>query len=286
MVSITRQHKQRVLAEQAKAAPAAKAKPAGRKAKKAAKQTADAVPQQVASTNPAVLHKQRTLEKLGKIKLVSAAEKAAKKPAPAPAGKKAPKAHGKDKGQQDVLLAALDEDLTRLGEIEAISDKRTLKAELLEKYLPHVEAYMASGARYQNPVLVYCVIWLLDCERMAQAIELADVAIAQNQRLPERFKRPLSEFVVEEFSEWAAAQSKAKQSASPAIDQVIERMEANTWPVSSPIIRGKLYVYAGDVRDALGEEAEALALFEKAQEANDQAGRKTRIKKLQGKLKK
>ena len=281
MASLGKQHKQRILQQQREAAAKQLAdKPAAARAKKPAKAKEAVLPALVPSTNPALLHKQRVLVKTGK------ATWAGDKPATpsAPSSTAPGRANGRAKDDLPVLLAALDDDLSAIGALESIEEKRALKAQLLEKYLPYVEAYITSGARYQNPLLVYAVIWSLDCQQLAQAIALADIAIAQNQPMPEQFRRELSDFVVESIAEWTREQHLAKQSASPVVDDVIARVEAGSWPVANRLINGKLYVYPGEVRHAMGDDAEALALFEKAQAANEQAGRKTRVKELRKKL--
>lgn len=287
-MSIGRKHKQQVLdgiaAEKAQAAKADSAKESTGDASK------PAIPVEVLSPRIGLANRQRALASMGKIILVESQEEADKalsdnSTGSLPAGfdRLISKA---DRGELEVILTALNGDLDRLKEVSAIHEKQAIKAQLLDKYLPVVHAYLTSGARYQNLILVYCVIWSIDTEQFQQAIDLADVAIEQNQNMPEYIKRRLSDFVVEEFSEWACRQSKANASASPFIDQVIERVEAKLWPVDEPIILGKLYRYAGDIRFGFDELEEALELFEKALAVNDQAGCKGSVKKIKERLNK
>jgi tetratricopeptide (TPR) repeat protein len=228
---------------------------------------------QVLSNILGVASKQRKLAALGKIILVGTAAELNQPRAVLGKGVSA-----------ELLNGTLNDDLNRLHDIPAIVEKQAVKRVLLEKYLPVVRDYIASGARHQNAILVHCLIWLIDVEQFQEAMELADVAIEQNQQTPPYIKRELSDFVVEEIAEWALRQSKLKESASPYIDHVIERVESKAWPVGNTIITGKLYKHAGLIRENFEEFQIALDLYEKAQAANDQAGCLGRIKKLKEKL--
>lgn len=275
-MSIGRQHKARVMAQLAAATAVAKQADA---AKTAASTVEKSIPVEVLSQLIGVANKQRKLAELGRIRLV---ESAADLPTVAK-GFDALVAPGK-KSDFNLVLQALNDDLDLLHKIPAINEKQALKVQLLGKYMPMVNAYITSGTQFANPVLVHCIIWSIDVEQFQQAIDLADVAIAQNQKTPDYIKRELPDFVVEEFAEWACKQAKAKQSVSPFIEQVIARVEDAEWPVDEPIIKGKLYRYAGLVLDNFEEFAAALALYEKAQAANEQAGCKGRIKAIKEKL--
>lgn len=278
-MSIGRKHKQTVLEQIA--ADKAKAESAASSQKQAESTNAPALPVEVLSPRIGVANKQRALASLGKIRLVESAEDLPMVSGGVGVGELAKAAR---KSDFNIVLEALNGDIDRLHEIPSIPEKQALKRELLAKYLPIVQQYIESGAKFANQVLVHCVIWLIDVADFEQAITLADVAIAQNQKTPPYIKRELTDFVVEEVAEWACRQAKAKQSASPAIDQTMERVDAGVWLVDNLIIKAKLYRYAGMVRDNFEEFEAALALYEKAQATNEQAGCKGRIKAIKEKL--
>lgn len=274
MVMITLQHKRRVLAQLAKQGKE-QLQQAKAEIAEPEKPTAVAVPQVVLSTNPALAHKQRVLHRLGQVQLVdSLTDGHAQKSL----------STLDDDNQQPLVIAELASDVKALQAIASISEKAAFKVGLVNKYLPLVDAYISSGAQFKNPLLVYVLIWLLDTEQMGKAIDVAEVAIEQNQKMPTHFKRELSDFVVEEFAEWACRQCKAKQSVLPYLSNVIALVESGAWPVDEPIILGKLYRYAGEYHYLLNEYEHALPLFQKAQEANEQAGCKGRIKDCLAKL--
>lgn len=184
---------------------------------------------------------------------------------------------------RDVIEAALALDLQLLSERSDVKEKIALKRQLLPKYLQQVHAYCDAGERYPNEVLVYCVIWLLDVEDIEHALQLAAIAIEQQQLMPERFKRDLPTYVAETVHDWAERQYKANQSASPYFDQVVDAVHRESWPVSQIIVVGKVYKLAGLFAERANDVPAAIHWFERATEANPKAGVKTRLEKLQSK---
>lgn len=184
----------------------------------------------------------------------------------------------------DVIMASLASDLAALSDIQDVKGKQALKEKILPKYLKHVQEYIESGAHYSNPVLVRCAIWCIDVGDLEAAMQLATVAIEQQQLAPESFKRDLPTFLTESITEWAERQLKEKQSGSPYIDAVTEHLVNNTWPVTHTIVRGKAFKVAGQLAEQNGDYSVALAYYEAAQEENEAAGCKTRIAQLKTRL--
>ncbi|MGH1374408.1 MAG: phage terminase small subunit [Cellvibrionaceae bacterium] len=182
---------------------------------------------------------------------------------------------------RQVLLSALDQDLDRLGALESVAEKIKLKRdELLPKYLPHVDAYLESGASYPNAMLVRCAIWCLDVEDLDNTIRLVDECIKQHQDSPANFSRDLSGFFIEQVAAWADGQLQKGDSGSPYIDQVCLRVSDGAWPTTNIIGKGKAFKVAGQLAEKNGDKKEALEYYRQAQEANDKAGCKGRIKEL------
>ncbi|MCZ5375729.1 phage terminase small subunit [Escherichia coli] len=74
--------------------------------------------------------------------------------------------------------------------MELLSDKLELKRNtLLPRWLPHAQAYLEGERVYQNPILVYCIIWLFDTGQFELALRWTDIAIEQGQKTPENFKK-------------------------------------------------------------------------------------------------
>lgn len=113
---------------------------------------------------------------------------------------------------QMLELARDVERLRSLTRAERIDMKRDV---LLPRWMPTVEAYLAGDARFANPALVYCVIWLFDTGEMGKALDWADVAISESQATPENFKSNLPAFVADTVLEWAIMQAEAGHSIEP-----------------------------------------------------------------------
>ena len=190
-----------------------------------------------------------------------------------------------DSHDRATLLAALDQDLERLSAVASVEAKAEMKKnELLPKYMPHVNGYLNSGARYPNAVLVRCAIWSIDAGDMEQGMALVEACIDQQQLLPDYFKRDIVTYFTESIADWAEAQLTSGDSGSPYIDLVCEHLSEQRWLTTNVIARGKAFKVAGLTAEARGDDRSALAYYHQAQDENDRAGCKGRIKKLQEKL--
>ncbi len=190
------------------------------------------------------------------------------------------------RSQKDVIFAALEQDLKTLHDIKDVAKKAELKkTQLIPKWKTVIDDYRASGAKYPFEPLMRFVVWLLDAEQIAEAIDYADFAIEQQQPMPDAFKRTLDTFATVTIHEWAQRQFKAGHSAEPYLGEVIKRIESKQWIVNEPIVLGMLYklvaLYAANAGDL--EAAEKAYL--KCVEANpEKHGVKTALNAVQIKL--
>ncbi len=184
-----------------------------------------------------------------------------------------------------VWEAQLGVDLKRLKDLSEIKDKLVLKdKELLNKYLPVVKGYIASKATYKNPILVRCALWAIDVGNLELGLTLSDAAIASKQLVPIGFKRDLPTLLAEEITTWAEQQLEAGESGSPFIDAVCARLLDNRWPTTNELVRGKAFRIAGLLAEKNADERQALAYYEQAQQENEAAGCKGRVKALRKKF--
>lgn len=230
-----------------------------------------------------VKHKQARLALLDK-KLEAEAEKKGKL-RPATVLRPASRARGKAKTDGDVIAVALAQDLDALKELKAVKDKVALKVQLLPKWLEVVKSYRESGAQHPFEPLVRTIIWLLDAEQIDVALENADFAIAQQQHMPDEFKRDLPTYVAEEIHNWAERQLKAGHSAEPYLSQLIERLESKAWLVTQVIVLSKIYKLAGMFAEVEGDLKKAEAAYLKCIDANPVGhGVKGKLAKVQAQL--
>jgi len=193
----------------------------------------------------------------------------------------------KQQHPKEVLLAALHQDLQALKQITSVEQKIQFKKEqLIPKWLPFLEQYRANGEHSPFEPLVWMVIWLLDAELIDKCIEWADLAILQQQKLPEHFtSSSLDTFIAEGIHDWAQRQLKAGHSAEPFLSDVIERIEKKLWFVTEPIALNKLYKLVGQFAEVANEPEKAEKFYLKCVEVNpEKHGVKTALTALQRKM--
>ncbi|OIN09087.1 phage terminase small subunit [Oceanisphaera psychrotolerans] len=150
-------------------------------------------------------------------------------------------------------LLALEQDQQRLKALDRIADKVTLKRELLPKYRPYVEQYLTGEKTHQNPLFATLVVWLFDLGEFEQALDWAEVAIAQGQHTPTRMKRDFPHFVADTVLEWAEQQAAEGQAVEPYFSRVFRHV-ASDWRLNEKLT-AKYFKFAGLLllRDAMGE---------------------------------
>lgn len=138
-------------------------------------------------------------------------------------------ASGGNHYQLETLLIAARNDIARMRELPTLADRAVFKKEkFLPQYLPFVEEYLKNGEAYQNDILGYCIVFLFDVGEIGQALQLAEQAIAQQQKLPENFKSELPAFVAEQVYQWADKTASTGQSVEPYFSQTFENV-AKSW---------------------------------------------------------
>lgn len=190
----------------------------------------------------------------------------------------------------------LEKDVAMLRSVPRTEDRIELKRDvLLPRWMPTVEAYLAGDARFANPALVYCVIWLFDTGEMGKALDWADVAISESQATPENFKSNLPAFVADTVLEWATIQAEAGHSIEPYFSRTFESIR-DKWRLHEDI-NAKWFKFAGLylLRDESGKpratavnDVETLeqadALLAQAAAFNKNAGVKTMRDKIRARI--
>ncbi|ATG72878.1 terminase [Zobellella denitrificans] len=150
-------------------------------------------------------------------------------------------------------LLALEQDQQRLKALDRIGDKIALKRELLPKYRPYVEQYLAGDKSHQNPLFATLIVWLFDLGEFEQALDWAERAIAQGQHTPPRLKRDFPHFVADTVLEWAEQQAAEGQAVEPYFSRVFAHV-VKDWRLNEKLT-AKYFKFAGLLllRDATGE---------------------------------
>lgn len=143
-----------------------------------------------------------------------------------------------------LLIRELETDVEYVRSLPLIADRVNYKRDaLLPKWVPTVEAYLASGQVYANPVFAWCVIWLFDVGDLDKALDWADIAISQQQATPDRLRSNFPTFVADTMLEWAQETAGRGESVEPYFTRTFERV-ANTWRLHEQVT-AKWFKFAG-----------------------------------------
>ncbi len=134
-----------------------------------------------------------------------------------------------------IKLAALDIDVKKLRGLTRIADRIDMKRdELLPRWEPVAREYVESGQAYPNPILVYCIIWLIDVKRFDTALAWADLAIEQGQDMPANIKSKMPAFIASSIYDWAEMEAEAGRTVEPYFQQVFDKV-AHHWRLNERI---------------------------------------------------
>lgn len=195
-------------------------------------------------------------------------------------------------------LIALDTDLKRLKELERVQDKIAMKRdELLPKYQPYVERYLAEGDVFKNSLFAHVVVWLFDTEAFDQAIKWGLVCIEQDQPTPDGIKRNFPTLIADIMLEWCERQAENGQPVEPYCSEIFSKVR-HEWRLNEKIT-AKWFKFVGllFIRDSNGkplasaqDDVEKLkaaqVLFFEAHKLNKNIGVKTLIEKIDMRIRK
>ena len=163
-----------------------------------------------------------------------------------------------------LMVDAMNIDLERVSAIDSRELRQQLKRdELLPKYQEYVQRYLDSELVFQNPVMMQVLVWLFDTAQFTEGLELARVAMLQEQELPERFKRNVQTFVADEVIDWAEAEQKAGRSFEPYVSNMLPLVDGE-WKLFERI-PARYYRILGIVALDNREFAVAIKHFERAE---------------------
>jgi hypothetical protein len=179
----------------------------------------------------------------------------------------------------------LEQDLLRLKAISSdnIPAKIELKKELIKNYSGLIKGFLA-GSTAEKSVVAQIMIWLFDIADIENALAVAFRLIEINQPMPKQFSSDMKTFVCDYTYDWANALLKKEQSASPYLDSVIERIDADFWDLSPPVA-SKMYALLAKFKFAEEKFADVVRLCDKAESVNPEgAGVKTLKAQAQKKI--
>ncbi|AOA08371.1 phage terminase small subunit [Pseudomonas sp. TMW 2.1634] len=184
-----------------------------------------------------------------------------------------------------LMEVSIAKDLERISGIDSRELRQQLKREeLLPKYLDYVQRYLDSKLIFPNPVMMQVLVWLFDTQQFTQGLQLAQVAMVQEQELPERFKRNVQTFVADEVIDWAEAEYKAGRTPEPYVSDLLHLVDGE-WQLFERI-PARYHKLLGIISIDLEEWAQAISHFERAIELYPEIGVGTRLDAARKALKK
>lgn len=195
----------------------------------------------------------------------------------------------------ELQLAQLLQDRLRIKNVHSNEGKAELKRQLLPAYEPYIQGVLAAGQGAQDEVLTTVMVWRLDADDYAGALEIAAYVIQHNLGMPDRFARTSPCLVAEEIAE--AALKALKAGGEFPLD-VLERAHQLTAEQDMPDeARAKLHLAIGKAFGLLVDEKQpqeqdpihlqaAQVHLARAIELHDKCGAKKDLDRVQRLLKK
>lgn len=141
-------------------------------------------------------------------------------------------------------LLSLKQDIEKVRSLNQMAERTEMKkSQLLPKWLPVAEQYLADGKVFKNEIFAWCIIWLFDVGMYDQALAWTDIAIAQGQDTPDNIQRDFATFAADEILEWAEKTIPSGQAIEPYFSSVFEKVTTQ-WKLNEQLT-AKYYKFAG-----------------------------------------
>lgn len=179
------------------------------------------------------------------------------------------------------MLVKLADDRRTLKNIRSNERKAEKKRELLPFYAPWVTGVLADGRGAQDDIVMTVMLWRLDAGDIAGALEIAPYALKYGLTTDHRRTTPY--MLVEEVALAALRLRDAGESVDLSwLQTTIDLTDGADVP---DMVRARLHKVTGlTLRDA-GQNAEALAQFQRAMQLDRNAGVRKEIERLERALK-
>lgn len=179
------------------------------------------------------------------------------------------------------MLVKLAEDRRTLKNIRSNERKAEKKRELLPFYAPWVAGVLADGRGAQDDIVMTVMLWRLDAGDIAGALEIAPYALKYG--LTSDHRRTTPYMLVEEV---ALAAQRLRDTGEPVdLALLLTTIRLTDGADVPDMVRARLHKVTGlTLRDA-GQNADALAQFQRAMQLDRNAGVRKEIERLERALK-
>lgn len=182
------------------------------------------------------------------------------------------------------MLVKLAADCRTLKQIRSTERKADKKRELLPFYLPWVAGVLANGKGAQDDIVMTVMLWRLDADDIAGALEIARYALTWGLTMPVGGHRRTTPYLLAEEVALAAQRlCDAKQ--SPELALLLDTLALTERADMPDIVRAKLHKITGYVLRDTGKLPEALVHLQRAIQLERTIGVKKDIEQLERQLK-
>ncbi|HDD2080070.1 TPA: terminase endonuclease subunit [Salmonella enterica subsp. enterica serovar Enteritidis] len=179
------------------------------------------------------------------------------------------------------MLVKLADDRRTLKNIRSNERKAEKKRELLPFYAPWVAGVLADGRGAQDDIVMTVMLWRLDAGDIAGALEIAPYALKYGLTTDHRRTTPY--MLVEEV---ALAALRLRDAGEPVDLVLLLTTLSLTDGADVPdMVRARLHKVTGLTLRDIGQNAEALAQFQRAMQLDRNAGVRKEIERLERALK-
>jgi len=180
------------------------------------------------------------------------------------------------------MLVKLAADRRTLSTIHSKERKADKKRELLPFYAPWVNGVLSGGKGAQDDIVMTVMLWRLDADDIAGALEIARYALAHGLTMPTG-QRHAAYLLAEEVALSAQRQRDLKQPVG--LDDLLDTLRLTEQADMPDVVRAKLHKITGYVLRDAGRLNEALAHLQRAMQLDRAAGVKKDIERLVNALK-
>ncbi|EAA3639175.1 terminase endonuclease subunit [Salmonella enterica] len=179
------------------------------------------------------------------------------------------------------MLVKLADDRRTLKNIRSNERKAEKKRELLPFYAPWVAGVLTDGRGAQDDIVMTVMLWRLDAGDIAGALEIAPYALKYG--LTSDHRRTTPYMLVEEVALAALRLRDAGESVDLSwLQTTIDLTDGADVP---DMVRARLHKVTGLTLRDIGQNAEALAQFQRAMQLDRNAGVRKEIERLERALK-
>ncbi|ENZ5936834.1 terminase endonuclease subunit [Salmonella enterica subsp. enterica serovar Newport] len=179
------------------------------------------------------------------------------------------------------MLVKLADDRRTLKNIRSNERKAEKKRELLPFYAPWVAGVLADGRGAQDDIVMTVMLWRLDAGDIAGALEIAPYALKYGLTTDHRRTTPY--MLVEEVALAALRLCDAGEPVDLAL--LLTTLSLTDGADVPDMVRARLHKVTGLTLRDIGQNAEALAQFQRAMQLDRNVGVRKEIERLERALK-